>query len=832
MNFYQLYSFQEGNRENFTLESLHEMFKMLDDYFTTMPLVPGVLNEPYQRMPVLNNGTPSNNELFMEYKKYKERGQKYKRLHVNCKGWNDVDVLESHPIYPDTDKIGLCSGNRPRKGKLAFISVDVDNIHDFKNKAYGALDVSQWPATLTQLTGGGVQLFYAVDTCHVPLKSKSFLDKGLGVEFIANGRYVLGPGSIHPMTHTIYTILSGYYSPYFPSAALDLSPAPEIILNILTSESLPIEINSTYKIENISKCNLEDYLRHPSPVIHKDQKDFVDINNLNDLVSPPFPSYEDIKYCYDNALMAANDVIILNDFLNDDHKLNLLNMPLSKEIFIIYSIPIAIAKKVSSEEKCSKSDIKSENSPLDSNNTFDANSITGIKENNLVNYDTNFIKSIENKLLSVPDSIKSLIVNPPNIDRSKENEKVLIYLVDHDWQDHEIKYLFDKYPIGDKNREKNNHDKYFEISLYNAKEYVKNKNLSVQTRNDEATPVYGRKSMWEIFKQSSPPQYIIEKILSKSEKLLIAGGKGTLKTTITLQMCIELLDPNTKYFCNHYPINDNLRPKKILYINGENSDDQIHGKLKDLLKDYPIESYPSILGGIITLTKDNVIDFYDDFDNKLFIDYVETTISEENIDLLIFDNFACYNSNGKDENSNASVRPKLNKISSIGSKYKIPVILIHHSGKNNPTKDYAIRGAASFEDWASTVLWIKKENNEKYILTMLKSRNELTDDPLELKCESKKLYSPSGSFKSNNTSNSITEYTLLIEVMKVNNYTFNTQDELKKNLKLKFKENNWKKSSDSYCKSVIDDAVSKGILISVPGQNNSKGFKLNPNYIP
>ena len=73
----------------------------------------------------------------------------------------------------------------------------------------------------------------------------------------------------------------------------------------------------------------------------------------------------------------------------------------------------------------------------------------------------------------MPKNIYELIVNPPNIDRSKENESALVYLVDHGWADDEIKYLFENYNLGEKYRSSSNPDLYLQISIDNAKKICK-----------------------------------------------------------------------------------------------------------------------------------------------------------------------------------------------------------------------------------------------------------------------------------------------------------------------------------------------------------------------
>ena len=212
-----------------------------------------------------------------------------------------------------------------------------------------------------------------------------------------------------------------------------------------------------------------------------------------------------------------------------------------------------------------------------------------------------------------------------------------------------------------------------------------------------------------------------------------------------------------------------------------------------------------------------------------FINNIEKAVIEENIDLVVFDNFSCFNSYGKDENSNTLIRSSLNQISPVQQSYKIPMIMIHHSAKNNPTKDKAVRGAAAFSNWATEILWIKKTSPIDYSVVELKSRNELVnEDGIKFKYEGKRIYSVSATSTSNQPTK-ITEIDILVEAMNELGGTCANQESLKKFLSSKFKAYKWNKSSLSYCKEVIDNALDKNIITFDSGKNNSMIFKLNSN---
>ena len=63
----QVYKIQEENFGNFNLQIQQQIFKLLDEIYPTMPLIPGVLNEPYQRKP---DNYYTDSDANIKYKEY------------------------------------------------------------------------------------------------------------------------------------------------------------------------------------------------------------------------------------------------------------------------------------------------------------------------------------------------------------------------------------------------------------------------------------------------------------------------------------------------------------------------------------------------------------------------------------------------------------------------------------------------------------------------------------------------------------------------------------------------------------------------------------------
>ena len=101
------------------------------------------------------------------------------------------------------DKIGICTG--PASGILV---IDVDDAAAF-GKFCRMNNIDQKFRTLTvQSSPGKFHLYFKYPVDGMDYRNRSQGNSGCGFDIRGNGGYVLGPGSIHPVSKTFYTILA------------------------------------------------------------------------------------------------------------------------------------------------------------------------------------------------------------------------------------------------------------------------------------------------------------------------------------------------------------------------------------------------------------------------------------------------------------------------------------------------------------------------------------------------------------------------------------------------------------------------------------------------
>ena len=224
------------------INSRNTAFKMLDDNFLTVNIVKGV----YEGVPVpkVEDETLPG---FKEYTDYKSEVSKFKA--PIGQGWNKLGSKKSSPIPDDADKLGIITGYVETHGKKSVIVLDVDNIDKFKKFC----DMTNIPFnmdTFTVQTGNGYHLYF---TCPPDTIYRCRRYKDWGFDIKATGGYVIAPGSIHPGTHTIYTIVG----------ANNIAPAPDWLLRLSNDKTkneykLTLENKIIAFKQNISAMSAED----------------------------------------------------------------------------------------------------------------------------------------------------------------------------------------------------------------------------------------------------------------------------------------------------------------------------------------------------------------------------------------------------------------------------------------------------------------------------------------------------------------------------------------------------------------------------------------------
>ena len=427
---------------------------------------------------------------------------------------------------------------------------------------------------------------------------------------------------------------------------------------------------------------------------------------------------------------------------------------------------------------------------------------------------------IANKIKTLDTEHQQLIYNGNPSDRSNASFFMKVYLIANGWKHDEIKFLFEKYKIGEKDREKEKYN-YFEDTYSKAVEhYYKNRN-NKSLYDPRLNPVndYGSITVLELMNKKIDYPMIIEPFLMRQSKLLLCGEKGTCKTHISLQMIIDLLNTNRSNFLDTFEIKPENRPDSILYINGENSIYELQMKFESIGKNLSESEYKSVFSKFHVMTKKDFCTFNDRFDNEYFIDGIINRIIETETKILVIDNLQCFNKG--EENDNSNMRILLDNLTPITTKFDIPIILVHHSGKQASSDNFA-RGAASIGDWCSHALFIEKLK-DSFKIHNPKSRTSAPFPPLELSFNGE-VFTPVSANQPK--SSNIPDNQIIIDVLKSHNNKYDKKGDFKTAIS-----NHLDGIGMSKCSSRIDvmitNAVNTGIIKEIiSGINNMKSYEL------
>ena len=427
---------------------------------------------------------------------------------------------------------------------------------------------------------------------------------------------------------------------------------------------------------------------------------------------------------------------------------------------------------------------------------------------------------IANKIKTLDTEYQQLIYNGNPSDRSNASFFMKVYLISNGWKYDEIKFVFEKYKIGEKDKEKENYN-YFEWTYQKAVEYYHKYGSNKSLYDSRLNPVndYGSLTVLELMNTKIDYPMIIEPFLMKQSKLLLCAEKGSCKTHFSLQMIIDLINTNKSKFLDTFEIKPENRPDSILYINGENSIYELQMKFESIGKNLSESEYKSVFSKFHIMTKKDFCTFNDRFDNEYFIDGIINRIIETESKILVIDNLQCFNKG--EENDNSNMRILLDNLTPITTKFDIPIILVHHSGKQASPDNFA-RGAASIGDWCSHALFIEKLK-DCFKIHNPKSRTSAPFTPIELSFNGE-VFTPVSSNQAK--SSNISDSQVIIDVMKAHNNKYDKKGDLKSAVK-----NHLAGIGISKCSSRIDamitNAVSTGIIKEiVSGINNQKSYIL------
>lgn len=191
--------------------------------------------------------------------------------------------------------------------------------------------------------------------------------------------------------------------------------------------------------------------------------------------------------------------------------------------------------------------------------------------------------------------------------------------------------------------------------------------------------------------------YIVEQKIRKQAKFSIIGKWKTAKSFLTLQAGLSIAAG--KEFLGFKTTASN-----VLYLNHEISDEMFQTRIKDMnhVLGYDVSRFK-----YLTITNLSL-----DIDSQELETILNLSISEGfPVEVLIID--PRYKAIKQDSNQDAVVNAFCTNLDKIIEKFKITVIIVHHSGTNT-TSDKAGKGSTVFDAWLDA--WIKiypQQGNEK-----------------------------------------------------------------------------------------------------------------------
>ena len=209
-------------------------------------------------------------------------------------------------------------------------------------------------------------------------------------------------------------------------------------------------------------------------------------------------------------------------------------------------------------------------------------------------------------------------------------------------------------------------------------------------------------------------KWVVEDVLGVGESFLVIGQSGAWKSTLGLNMILQLMTPNEK-FLDTFAVNEANRPKKCLIVQAENAMPALRKNVERMCSERP--SYKNCVSDIHMLSFGITGKFRVDFAVPADIagPYIQALYNVKP-DLILIDPLQCFHS--AEENDSVSMRTVLDNMQQM-TEAVVPdanIVLVHHDGKT-VNKKAAGRGSSAITDWAANFIRIEK---------MVKARNNVS----------------------------------------------------------------------------------------------------------
>ena len=205
MNLVELKEFIDAHHCSDNASWQRVVFDELFEMFSVIPIVSGVYN----------GNSPE--EIAAERKECDRKAAAIPKWEQFC--------TERNTTRPNWgDKIGICTG--PASGILV---VDVDDAAAFENFCRVNNIDTNFRTLTVQSSPGKYHLYFKFPVDGMDYRNRSQGNSGCGFDIRGNGGYVLGPGSIHPVSKSFYSIL----------AADEIAEAPDWVKQWSLNRTLP-----------------------------------------------------------------------------------------------------------------------------------------------------------------------------------------------------------------------------------------------------------------------------------------------------------------------------------------------------------------------------------------------------------------------------------------------------------------------------------------------------------------------------------------------------------------------------------------------------------------